>query len=205
MIDLAVVMVGLDLWDEYTKPAMRSIQKYLPDARLFVMDCGRVPYPADPSIIRVGGLPSYARALNCGVEIAGKADWYLMLNNDIMVNEPLDMSQLDPAYIYAKRILKTDKLTWVEMWLALISHQTWEMVGELDGDYLCGGFEDADYSARAYAMEISIAPLKWDIKHYWGKTRWSFPNYKQIRLDNKERFWKKHGYRLAENPQVVYE
>ena len=203
-LDIAVIMVGMDLWKEYTLPAIQSIRQHMPGARLFVMDCGRDPYPADPSIIRLADSPSYAHALNRGVEMAGDADWYMMLNNDILVNEPLNMTQLDSIHIYAKRILENDKLTWLDLWLALISRQTWEAVGTWDEKYLRCGFEDADYCARAFAMGISIAPLTWDIKHFWGKTRWKLPNYKQIREDNKERFWKKHGYKMVENPKVIY-
>ena len=204
MPDIAVIMVGMNLWKEYTLPAMRSVQFHMPDARLFVMDCGRYPYPAAPGIVRLKDSPSYAYAMNRGVEAAGRADWYLFLNNDVMVYEPLDVSQLDPAYIYAKRILKDAHLLWLDLWLALVSRQTWEAIGTWDEGYLICGFEDADYSARARAKGILIAPLVWDIKHFWGKTRWKLPDYKQVRLDNKERFYKKHGYRLGDNPKALY-
>jgi hypothetical protein len=204
MPDLAVIVVGMDLWKEYTEPAMRSIQFHMPDARLFIMDCGRYPYPAAPGIVKLAGSPSYAYAMNRGVEAAGRADWYLFLNNDIMVYEPLDTSQLDPAFIYAKRILQDDRLTWIDLWLALIPRPVWQAVGEWDEEYKICGFEDADYCERAIQRGVTIAPLVWDIKHFWGKTRWKLPNYKQVRMDNKERFYKKHGYRLGDNPKAIY-
>jgi hypothetical protein len=204
MLDLAVIVVGMDLWNEYTRPAMQSIRLHMPDARLFVMDCGRDAYPSAPGIVRLKDSPSYAYAMNKGVEEAGYADWYLFLNNDVLVYEPLDMDQLDYNKIYAKRILQDARLTWLDLWLALVPFEVREKVGRWDEGFLQCGFEDADYCARAGAMGVNIAPLKWNVKHFWGKTRWAIPDYKQIRLDNKERFYKKHGYRLSENPKAIY-
>lgn len=203
MLDLSVIMVSMDLWEEYTKPAIESVRKYLPDARLYVMDCGRFPYPVDKDIVRLAGSPSYAHALNYGVRVAGKADWYLMLNNDVMIYEPLDCTKLDTTSIYAKRILKQNGLEWCELWLALISQQVWDLVGTWDEKFLRCGFEDADYCARARELGIYVSPLVWNIKHFWGKTRWALPGYKKTRLDNLDYFEKKHGFRI-ENPEVVY-
>jgi len=207
MSELAVIVVGMDQWEEWTRPAMLSLRKYLPGAKLYLMDAGREAYPKMDGVttIRMEGSPSYAHNLNEGVRAAWGADWFLMLNNDVLAYEPLDMHQLDPANIYAKRILGENGHEWLELWLALIHKETWRRVGEWDEGFRMCGFDDADYSFRAQEQGIQIAPLTWNIKHFWGKTRWAVPGYKEVREANLDYFERKWGWRPGKNVKVVYE
>ena len=206
MFNLSIVMIGMDGWQEWTKPALDSIRKYMPDVPIAVVDHGRESYPIYPGVkfIRLAEPTSYSNAINLGIAFAGNADWYLIVNNDVMVYEPLDVSKLDPAFIYAKRILRENGLTWIDSWLVLVSHQVWNLVGPWDERFLMCGFEDADWCKRAAGLGISIQPLAWNIKHFWGKTRWKLPGYKEQRLRNIEYFERKHGLRIGLDVKCIY-
>jgi GT2 family glycosyltransferase len=207
MPELAIVMIGMDGWQEWTKPALDSVCLHMPDASVVVVDHGREAYPIYPGVkfIRLAEPASYSHAINLGVAFAGNADWYLIINNDVKVFEPLDVSKLDPSFIYAKRILHENHLTWIDSWLVLASHTVWDLVGPWDECFLMCGFEDADWCKRAAELGIAVHPLTWNIKHFWGKTRWKLPGYKEQRLRNIRYFAEKHGLRIGQNVKCIYE
>lgn len=206
MHKLAIIMIGMDGWGEWTKPALDSVRQHIPDAPVTVIDHGREPYPryAGVSILRLANPVSYSHAINLGIKVSPVSDWYLIINNDVMVYEPLDLSKLDPAFIYAKRILNENGVTWVDSWLVLASRQVWDLVGAWDEGFQMCGFEDADWCIRAAQLGIAIQPLAWNIKHFWGKTRWALPGYKEQRLKNIEYLNHKHGVYLGQNVKVIY-
>ena len=206
MSELAVIMIGMDGWQEWTKPALDSIRKHMPSVPVTVIDHGREPYPNYPGveIHRARHPLSYSAAINAGMIYTDACDWYLIINNDVIVYEPLDVSKLDPAFIYAKRILNEQGFTWIDSWLVLVSHQVWNLVGPWDECFLMCGFEDADWCKRAANLGVSIQPLEWNIKHFWGKTRWKLPGYKEQRLKNIEYLERKHGLKLGQNVKAIY-
>lgn len=199
-------MIGMDGWQEWTKPALDSVRKFMPDVPVTVVDHGREVYPQYPgaSMFRLANPVSYSRAINLGVQVSPVSDWYLIINNDVLIYEPLDVSNLDSSKIYAKRILHEGKTTWIDSWLVLASYRVWIMVGPWDEGFKMCGFEDADWCIRAANLGIFVQPLDWNIKHFWGKTRWKLPGYKEQRLKNIEYLNKKHGVRLGQNVQAVY-
>ncbi len=206
MPELAVVMVGMDGWQEWTKPALDSVLQYLPDANVVVVDHGRDAYPVYKNVkfLRFDQPVSYSHAINAGVAFAGQANWYLIINNDVLVYEPLYTARLDPDFLYAKRILHEQGITWIDSWLVLVSSKVWDLVGGWDEKFLMCGFEDADYCIRAANLGIAIQPLEWEIQHFWGKTRWKLPGYKEQRLKNIDYLERKHGKRLGQDVRVLY-
>jgi GT2 family glycosyltransferase len=204
-LNLTIVMIGMDGWTEWTKPAINSIRDRMPDTPIIVVDHGRKPYPAylDVQFIRLPEPVSYARAINLGVA-ESVTDWTMIINNDVLAYEPLDVSKLDPAFIYAKRILSEKGVTWADSWLVLAHRQVWDVVGPWDENFLMCGFEDADWCIRAHELGVDIQPLQWNVKHFWGKTRWQLPGYKEQRLRNIAYLEQKHGVRLGENVKAIY-
>ena len=211
-MDLAIVIVGIDGFAEFTLPAVQSIRKHEPDARIIVVDAAsKTPYPtlwdAGITSIRLDPSPSYAYALNQGIKAAGKADWYLLLNNDIFLHEPMTpvIEKLDQSFIYGRQIITESGHTWLGLWLALIPFWVWHLVGDFDERFLLCGFEDADYCMRAKELGIATLPVDINIHHYWGKTRWGLPNYSKVRAENMDYFAQKHGYRLGDNVRVIHD
>lgn len=211
-MDLAVIIVGIDQWAEFTLPAIQSIRKHEQDARIIVVDAAsKTPYPTMWDIgitsIRLDHSPSYAYALNQGIRAAGKADWYLLLNNDVYLHNPITptIETLDPSAIYGRQIIEEAGHRWLGLWLMLLPAWIWRMVGEFDERFLLCGFEDADYCIRAKALGVETCPVDLPFHHYWGKTRWGLPHYSAVRADNMDYLEAKHGIRLGDNVRVTHD
>jgi GT2 family glycosyltransferase len=211
-VDLAIIIVGIDGWAEFTLPAVQSIRKHEPDARIIVVDAAsKTPYPTMWDIgvtsIRLDTSPSYAYALNQGIRAAGKADWYLLLNNDIVLRAPISdtIAALPDDAIYGRQIIEEKGHTWLGLWLALIPAWIYRLVGEFDERFLLCGFEDADYCIRAKALGVDTKPVELPFTHFWGKTRWGLPEYRRVRAENMDYLEAKHGVRLGEGVRVTHD
>lgn len=212
MSDVFAIIVGINGWKEFTLPAIQSIRKHEPEIRIVVIDAGSnppYPLPLDEKVttLLLPHSPSYAYALNQGIKAAGKADWYLLLNNDVRLNNPImpEIETLHPEFIYGRQIIEEKGYRWLGLWLALISRKVWETVGEFDEKFLLCGFEDADYCIRAKERGIDTLPCELPFTHYWGKTRWGLPEYRKVRLENMDYLEAKHGIRLGESVSVTHD
>lgn len=209
-IDLVVCIVGINQWEEYTWPCIQSI---LERVRVIVVDnASDPPYPKviysnvdNLQILKTERL-CYSAAINAGFKAAGKADWYLSINNDTYCTGPFleKVEQLSDDAVYGRQIITERGLTWFGNWLVLIPRSVWEAVGEFDENFKMCGFEDADYAARAIGMGFQVKHVDLPFHHYWGKTRWDLPGYSQIRKENMDYFEQKHGYRLGSSMVVTH-
>src|SRR3990167_10562518 len=91
---LAVVIVGIDGWEEYTLPAIRSIEEHEPNVSIVLVDAGskypyynKIDYPIGVYSLRIDPSFSYAGAINAGMAYAN-ADWTVVLNNDVLCTGP---------------------------------------------------------------------------------------------------------------------
>jgi len=122
---VSVVIVGIDGWEEWTKPALMSVKD---DLNIVVVDNGsKTPYPKDKTTRRIDKTVSYTKAINYGVQCVGVSDWYLVLNNDILFNAPVlpVIKQLDDSFLYGRQIIEGHGYRWLGLWLALIPHNVW--------------------------------------------------------------------------------
>lgn len=209
MKKLGIIVVGVDQWEEFTAPAILSIVDWAPEAHLVIMDAAsKVPYheiqnniltKGSRSIIRLESSPSYAYAINSGIQFLNsqKCDWFLILNNDILLKGPIFYEGLDPNTIYGRQIIVEGDHKWLGLWLAMISKETIHTIGVFDEKFLLCGFEDADYCIRAKDAGIETDHYPFPVHHFWGKTRWGLPNYSEVRQANIDYFEEKHGFRLG--------
>ena len=209
-MDLAIIIVGIGKWQEFTKPALDSIRKHEPDARIIVVDAAspeKYPKYKGVKILRLDPSPSYAYAINKGIEAAGAADWYLILNNDVYLHGSISatIANQHPGFIYGRQIIEEKGHRWLGLWLALISREVWQAVGQFDEKFLLCGFEDADYCLRAKKLGIPTMPVELPFHHYWGKTRWSLPSYEKVRQDNIDYLASKHGVVLGAHVVVTHD
>jgi GT2 family glycosyltransferase len=211
-MDVAAIIVGINGWQEFTLPAIQSIRKHEPDMRIIVVDAAsKPPYPLPPdekvTLLQLAHSPSYAYALNQGIKAAGKADWYLLLNNDVYLNNRIlpEIETLKTSFIYGRQIIEEKGLRWLGLWLALIPYWAWHLVGEFDERFLLCGFEDADYCIRAKNLGIDTLPCNLPFTHYWGKTRWGLPEYRKVRQENMDYLEAKHGVRLGDGVVVTHD
>jgi len=207
-MSLSIIIVGIDNWDKFTLPAVLSFRKFNPNTKIVVVDAAsKVPYPDCDycDILRLNNSPSYSFAINEGVKFAGNSDWYLVLNNDVVSYGKIVTGNLDSDVIYGKQIIEEAGHRWLGLWIAMISKETFSSVGRFDEKFLLCGFEDADFCIRAKEHEINVDYFDFPVKHFWGKTRWGIPNYKQVRMDNIDYLEKKIGVRLGKNLVVVHD
>ena len=202
----AIIVVGIEGWEEFTLPAIKSIRIHNPDDYLILVDAGsKVPYPRNEyaQLLRLDESTSYAYALNSVIQLASKSDWYLLLNNDVICQGPIPWHDLHPEFIYTRQIIEEDGNRWMGLWIAAVSRKVWSAVGRFDEKFLLCGFEDADYCIRAKQLGIDTVHYPFPVRHLWGKTRWGLPGYTEIREDNINYFASKHGFRLGANMQVL--
>lgn len=199
---IAVCIIGLGQWEEYTKPCAESVVEHEPGVSVVVVDNGsNPPYPALPWVHRIDKNYGYAEGVNCAVAVAGDQDWYIVINNDVVVKAPFvkwiqKRAQEDILYgIHTNHNAQTGE--YIEGWFFLISNRIWNTVGQFDEAYMEAAFEDVDYSTRARRAGFGIAKTQLPFHHFGGKTRHAIEGYKEKRKVNREYFLEKFGYDQA--------
>jgi GT2 family glycosyltransferase len=208
---LAVIIVGINQWDEYTLPLIDEIKKFEPDVLIYVVDAGsKTPDPDTEGVTIIRSkTKSYAQAINEAARFAWQegADWVLSMNNDVTCHGRFAYipEALIPDAVYARQIIEEKGFVWFGNWIVLIPRPVWDAVGEFDEDYLVCGFEDADYSARAIAKGFPTRAIDLPFFHHWGMTRWSVPGYSETRVANIQRFAMKHGWTPGDEMKVTHD
>ena len=207
MLFRSVIIVGVNGWEEYTRPLIADIWKWHPEMELCVIDnASEKPYPVADHIHRLEKRACYAEAINYGFEhTSGK--WMLSLNNDVRCNGAFLhlIEPLDDGHIYSRQIIEEAGHRWFGNWLLLVDRTTNWTIGGFDPAFEVCGFEDADYAVRAKELGIETRPIDLPFTHLWGKTRWDIPGYPATREKNIDYFEKKHGWRPGNNMTVTHE
>ena len=171
------VIVGLNEWEKFTLPMLNSAKKNDPELKLYLVDNGSAqPYPqvSGVNLIRNKQKDSYAVGLNLGIKSAGEADWYMLINNDTLIDKPITkrIEKLDPNALYGFFIRESrdDLFPWsyLSSWCYFLSRQVWEKIGAFDENCRPLYFEDADYTMRCMKEGIRITLLSredWGIQH----------------------------------------
>lgn len=180
-MSVSAIIVGLNEWERYTLPCIMSIQAVDPDLNITVVDNGSVPeYPptAGVQIERTPSKRSYAGGLNWGLQHAPQADWYVLLNNDILISKPLSerIEQLDPMKLYGFQYVPPNRtfFNWDYLcgWCYFVHISLIFEVGWFDEKCAPMYFEDADYCKRAQDKGFKLQFEDWQdwgIKHLEGE------------------------------------
>ena len=198
---ITAVIVGVNEWETYTRPAIESIHANDPDIDIIVIDNGSDPkYPIlDDLVIRYKETVSYPEALNVGMKI--ESDWYILLNNDILFHKPIykKLMRLDPCKLYGfyqwddVRIFPTPFLS---SWCLFVSRELHQEIGGFDEALKPMYFEDADFSLRAiqagYPLEL-LDRDEWGIQHL------------ESRLHERKKYKHKHSEAWRANRLYVME
>lgn len=196
---IAVCIIGLNQWDEYTWPCAESVLLHEPEATVLIVDNGSdPPYPTAPWVHRIDKNYGYAQGVNKAVEAAGDQDWYTVINNDVVVKAPFikwiqKRAQKDILYgIHTNHNAQFGE--YIEGWFFLISNKIWNTIGPFDEEYMEAAFEDVDYTIRAKRAGFGMAKAELPFHHFGGKTRHAIEGYKEKRKVNREYFLEKFGY-----------
>lgn len=198
-IKVAVCIVGLGQWEEYTWPFVESILKHEPEATVVVVDNGSdPPYPDKPFVHRIDKNFGYAEGVNLAVKKAGDQDWYIIVNNDVVCNGkfiPWLKTRAQRDILYGVHTNHNAQFgEYIEGWIFAISKEMWNTIGPFDEKYMEAAFEDVDYSVRAKRAGFSIVTTPLPFHHFGGKTRHAIEGYKEKRKINREYFLEKFGY-----------
>ena len=198
-MNVAVIIVGINQWMKYTHPLMESIKEHEPSAKIVLVDNGsEIHYPF--STVRFDKPVCYSAAINAGMDfLKDYADWTIILNNDVKCLGPFvdTLEWMHRGTLYGNQLITFKDLRWLGLWLFVISREVREAVGKFDEKFEVCGFDDADFCFRAAAAGFEIRKSNLPFQHYWGKTRWDIPNYKDTRQENLKYLEEKHGVSLA--------
>lgn len=210
MSKVNAIVVGLNEWERYTKPCLESIKRTNPDFIVTCVDNGSdVPYPNYPGVgyVRSQCKRSYAGGINLGLKWGEPADWYMILNNDIIFHENLycHFAGLNNTKLYGFKKWKAGTAgmptEYLAGWALLLSRRLWRVLG--DFDELCAPmwFEDADYSIRALKEGIELVELdrkEWGIQHLEDERMAERVEYMKRNADCRQAVKsyvrRKHGY-----------
>jgi len=207
------IVIGLNEWERYTKPALESLKRTNPDMAITCVDNGSdEPYPPTTgvSFIISQKKRSYAGGINLGLQWFPDDDWYIILNNDILAEKNFTdkIVRLNPAILYGfylwpsgTALLPTDYLSG---WCMILSKHVYKTVGLFDEACAPMYFEDADYSYRAKQAGFNLVCFDrsdWGIKHLEGERHKERSKYmsKHTKERNEIRDYllEKHGWKKA--------
>jgi GT2 family glycosyltransferase len=203
-MSLAVIIVGIDGWEKYTLPLIESIRENEPGLKIIVIDnCSSLPYPPveGVSIVRTSNCICYSEALNYGIAIAGRCDWYMLLNNDVIVKKPFmrRVGKLDPSKLHGlEKHTFQDEIKYICGWFFLISEQVIDNIGLFDERFKGKWFEDVDYCIRAKKSGVEIQihnPEGWGFEHLRSEKERELMRDRLWELygDNRRLLKEKHG------------
>ena len=185
-MDIVNVVVGYNFFEKYTLPMIESMQKYNPEIPVVLVDNGsEPPYPEVEGITQVThDNSSLAGAMNKGVNAAGVHDWYLITNNDMLIEAPLEFGSLDENCIYGAETVTRLEIRYIVAYWILIPRKIWNDVGEFDTGYKHYTYEDVDYCYRVQQAGYEMRTKELPLKHFLHGSLPLNPDINRYRKDN---------------------
>ena len=163
-----VCIVGIDHWQDITKPFADSLQKHNLISMVIIDNASTPPYPDySQRVMRVERM-GYGAALNKGA--SGNWDWLLCCNNDCLCTGDVfkEIKTLRPDTIYGNEWkysydgMQDGLPAVVDSAYLLIPRQIWNDVGQFDPQ-MDAAFEEVDYCIRAidkgYRLDVAHLPI----------------------------------------------
>lgn len=201
-MNIATLIIGIDGWEQYTLPLVRSIRRHEPDCRMIVIDnASQTPYQHMAPNVRLERTErlSYAAAINHAARIAEDADWYIVLSNDVLCTGPFahQFANINPDVVMGPQLWREHGQTWLVGWCVAASQHVWRALGGWDENYRVSSWEDVDFSASAIKAGFLLAQAPLPFIHLDQKQRFGLiPDYWQSEAHNRAYFMRKHGVTL---------
>lgn len=208
MTEIACLIIGIDGWEQYTYPLLASLMEHEPAARPVVIDnASDEPYPAlnieqhGQVVYRTPRL-CYAAAINQAAQIAGPADWYIVLSNDVLCTGPFAwvLEQMPLNTIAGPHIARNQGWTYLEGWCVACPAGVWASLGGWDEGYRVSSWEDVDFSVTALEWGFHVAHVpELPFIHLDQKQRFTLiPDYWSSEAHNLRYFLDKHTREITE-------
>lgn len=199
-MNLSAVIVGTDKWERYTKPLIDSMRIHNPDVSVVCVDNGSQYPDYDATMVRTNKVLSYPEALNVGLQACDASDWYLVLNNDILIRKPFGVEDFDPGCLYGFIKYPFIKYEYLAGWAMFIPYEAIVSVGYFDEELKPMWFEDADYCIRAQKAGFGLVELnrvEFGIHHIEDENMDERKRYMQENMPSRQRnrlyVERKHG------------
>ncbi len=156
-MNCAAIIVGIDNWERYTLPLVKSILKHEPDCDLEVIDnASQMPYPMTECQVTRTERLCYSAAINYGHRFINEvhnfdADWYIILSNDVLCTAPFAhlLAEYDGDDLVGPLLKQAHGFDYLEGWCVCVPDKIWDSVGGWDNNFKGSDYEDVDYSTTA--------------------------------------------------------
>lgn len=215
-MNVACLIIGIDGWEEYTRPLIEGILKHEPSAQILVIDnASEIPYPETWHrhlyIHRTDRL-SYSAAINVAKE---QIEWvenklegfdvshYLVLSNDVLCEGPFaerlqnagDDTLVGPTvgYVFGNGSYFAG-YPHVMGYCVAIPRKIWESIGKWDERFTMSSWEDVDYSIRAYRCGFKLCyDAELPFRHLDQRQRFEMAGFYPSNDANLAYLRRKHG------------
>lgn len=200
-MSIAVVIIGIGEWEQYTFPLIQSIKEHAGEhVNIVCVDNGSEPqYPQTDGVRMVKAFEtmSYPAALNLGIFTAGRNDWYIPINNDALFTKPFadTVEALDGNRLYGFATHEFGERPYLSSWCMIISNWLLSNVGIFDEAFAPMWYEDADYCFRAVAAGFELEELDRD--------EFGVMHFADDREKPRHRFREKNGDALRRNDKYL--
>jgi GT2 family glycosyltransferase len=206
MTSIAAIIVGIDGWEKYTLPLVRSIEAHEAKCRIVVVDNdSKLPYPNPPFsgvTIAYTLRRCYSAAINYGYRVIGNFDWYIVLSNDVLCTGPFahTLEEYGDGDLVGPLLKEIDiapvgLVHYLEGWCVAIPRRIWDTIGGWDEAMRVSSYEDVEYSHRARVNGFGLVEDKaLPFVHLDQKQRFYLvPDYWSSEAHNRARFIEKYA------------
>jgi hypothetical protein len=198
---VTAIIVGVGQWQRYTKPLLESIARHMPDMRVTLVDNGGHYAPVDGvQVVTTEQVVSYPAAINAGLSTAQPSDWYLILNNDILIEKSFSVDKFDRKSLYGFIRYPFRQFYYLAGWALFLPYEALHDIGYFDEQLAPMWFEDADYCIRAVKAGYNLVTLDrkvFGIRHFEDENmterRAYLKKHAQARQRNRQYVERKHG------------
>jgi hypothetical protein len=197
---IRTVIVGIDHWEDVTKPFAESLQKHNSLSMIIVDNASTHPYPDyTQQVLRIPRM-GYGAALNTATK--GNWNWLLCCNNDCLCTGNIMgiIYTLRPDTIYGNEWkysydgMEDGLPAVVDSAYLLIPRKVWDAVGKFDPQ-MDAAFEEVDYCIRAVSMGYRLDVADLPITHLNLHTRRELEGYDKRWEATRQYFRAKHPNR----------
>lgn len=189
-LNVCALIIGIDGWERYTLPLLRQVQAADPLCQIVVIDnASAEPYPNLPEIHRTERL-CYSAAINRAKQIAGQADWTIVLSNDVRCLGAF--RQVLAKYndeVIGPYMAHNSGWNYLEGWCVCVPERVWTLLGGWDDRFIVSSWEDVDFSESARERGFAVIEDKaLPFVHLNQAQRFGLPEYPGTEMQNYQYF-----------------
>lgn len=193
----AALIIGIDGWEQYTRPLIESIQKHEPDCQLVVIDnASSEPYPKADYIHRTERL-CYSAAINKAASLAPGVDWLIVLSNDVLCAGPFAhlLEGVSPLTAVGPHLADIWGIYhFLAGWCVCASREMWKKLKGWDENFVVSSWEDVDFSYRVMQAGGALHhAADFPFTHLDQRQRFNLPEFEGTHERNMNYFLGKHG------------